>query len=86
MSITLRCIPLRFGWTLTQAGVVLGLVTGFNVLVILVFLPMMGHMLSKGNERSRDLILARISAILLVAGQTIFAVPPSITVALLSSV
>lgn len=82
MSIMLRYLPLRFGWTLTQAGVVLGLRTGFNILVLLLILPLMGYLFSKRNATSRDLIWARISATLLVVGEAVFAAAPDVAVAL----
>lgn len=82
MSIVLRYLPLRFRWTLPQAGVVLGLRTGFNILVLLLIFPLMGYLFSKRSATSRDLILARISAALLVLGQAVFAAAPDVAVAL----
>lgn len=82
MSMILRYIPLRFGWTLTQTGVVLGIRTGFNILVLLIILPVLGQILTKRKDSSRDLILARISAVLLFIGQAVFAAAPNIAIAL----
>lgn len=77
MGITLRYIPLRFGWSLEQTGMVLGVRTGLNILVLLVFLPLLGGcLLSRQDDRDRDMVLARISALLLVAGQVVLACAP----------
>lgn len=77
MGITLRYIPIRFGWTLEQTGMVLGVRTGLNILVLLIFLPLLSNfLLSRQDERDRDMVLARISALLLVAGQVVFACAP----------
>lgn len=81
MSIILRYIPLRFDWTLAQTGVILGMRTGFNILVLLLILPLMGYIFSKRNATSRDLILARLSTALLVLGQAVFAAAPNVAVA-----
>lgn len=82
MSIILRYIPLRFGWTLTQTGMILGVRTGFNILVLLVLLPALGFVLSKKYNQHRDLVLARLSAVLLVVGQVLFAAARDIALAL----
>lgn len=82
MSIILRYIPLRFDWTLAQTGVILGIRTGFNILVLLLILPLMGYIFSKRNATSRNLILARISTALLVLGQAVFAAAPNVAIAL----
>lgn len=77
MGITLRYIPIRFGWTIEQTGMVLGVRTGLNILVLLIFLPLLSNfLLSRQDERDRDMVLARISALLLVAGQVVFACAP----------
>lgn len=82
MGITLRYIPIRFGWTLEQTGMVLGVRTGLNILVLIVFLPVVStSLLSRQDGRDRDMILARISALLLVAGQAVFASAPTAAVA-----
>lgn len=78
MGITLRYIPIRFDWTLEQTGMVLGVRTGLNILVLIVFLPVVSNsLLSRQDGRDRDMILARISALLLVAGQAVFASAPT---------
>lgn len=82
MSIILRYMPLRFGWTMTQTGMVLGLRTGFNVLVLLLFLPATDYLLSKIRHQNNDLVLARLSIVLLVIGQAVFAAAPNTTTAL----
>lgn len=84
MSIILRYIPVRFGWTLTQTGMILGVRTGFNIVVLLVVLPVAGWALSKRRDANinSDLFLARLSVVLLVVGQAIFAAAPNITSAL----
>lgn len=87
MAIALRYMPIRFGWTLAQAGMVLGLRTGFNVLVLLVLVPVLGEVVMRirggGDGGDRDLVLARISAVSLVIGQAIFAAAPDAPTALL---
>ncbi|POS80555.1 hypothetical protein DHEL01_v201056 [Diaporthe helianthi] len=76
MGITLRYMPIRFGWTLEQTGMVLGVRTGLNILVLLIFLPLVAtSLLSRQDDR--DVVLARASAILLVAGQAVFACAPN---------
>lgn len=82
MSIILRYIPLRFDCTLAQTGVILGMRTGFNILVLLLILPLMGYIFSKRSATSRNLILVRISTALLVLGQSVFAAAPNVAVAL----
>ncbi|KAG6358864.1 hypothetical protein INS49_012383 [Diaporthe citri] len=82
MGITLRYIPIRFGWTLEQTGMVLGVRTGLNILVLLIFLPLLSNsLLSRQDDRDRDMVLARISALLLVAGQLVFACAPDVATA-----
>lgn len=82
MGITLRYIPIRFGWTLEQTGMVLGVRTALNILVLLIFLPLLGtSLLSRQDDRDRDMVLARISALLLVAGQVVFACAPDVATA-----
>lgn len=77
IGITLRYMPIRFGWTLEQTGMVLGVRTGLNILVLLVFLPLLSNsLLSRQDDRDHDMVLARISALLLVAGQLVFACAP----------
>lgn len=82
MSIILRYMPVRFGWTLMRTGLVLGIRTGFNILVLLIFLPAMQYILTKYNNVHSDLALARGSMVLLVLGQAVFAAAPNIAVAL----
>lgn len=82
MGIVLRYMPLRFGWTLAQTGMALGVRTGFNILVLLTFLPFLGYVLSKHSSGDRDLSLARVSTALLIVGQILFAVAPSAVLAL----
>ncbi|KAG8168610.1 hypothetical protein KVR01_001359 [Diaporthe batatas] len=79
MGITLRYMPLRFGWTLAQTGMVLGVRTGLNILVLLVFLPVVSNsLLSTQDGRGRDMVLARASALLLAAGEAVFACAPEV--------
>jgi hypothetical protein len=79
MGITLRYMPIRFGWTLEQTGMVLGVRTGLNILVLLVFLPLVStSFLSRQDERDRDMVLARLSALLLAAGQAVLACAPNV--------
>ncbi|CAN8106000.1 unnamed protein product [Discula destructiva] len=82
MSIILRYIPTRFGWTLMQSGMVLGARTGFSILVLLLIMPSLGCFLSKKQGMNSDLVLARLSVVLLVVGHVIFAAATSITTAL----
>ncbi|KAK2615413.1 hypothetical protein N8I77_002169 [Diaporthe amygdali] len=82
IGIMLRYIPIRFGWTLEQTGMVLGVRTGLNILVLLIFLPLLSNaLLSRQDDKDRDMVLARISAILLVAGQAVFACAPNVATA-----
>lgn len=68
MNITLRYIPLRFGWTLAKAGMLLGTQTALTILVLVFLLPALGGLWSETRKDKRDLIMARGSIILLVAG------------------
>lgn len=66
---------------------ILGVRTGLNILVLLIFLPALGWLLlstcKKDDKPHRgDLLLARISAVLLFVGQAVFAAAPNITLAL----
>ncbi|KAL1867715.1 hypothetical protein Daus18300_006271 [Diaporthe australafricana] len=82
IGIMLRYIPIRFSWTLEQTGMVLGVRTGLNILVLLIFLPVLSNsLLSRQDDRDRDMVLARISALLLVAGQAVFACAPNVATA-----
>lgn len=82
IGIMLRYIPIRYSWTLDQTGMVLGVRTGLNILVLLIFLPVLSNsLLSRQDDRDRDMVLARISALLLVAGQAVFACAPNVATA-----
>ncbi|KUI61057.1 hypothetical protein VP1G_08216 [Cytospora mali] len=84
LGITLRYLPIRFGWTLTGTGIILGVRTGINIAVLLIILPVLaGAALSKYDNQDRDLILARTSAVFLVTGQVVFASAQNDTAALL---
>lgn len=64
--------------------VILGTRTAFNIVALLVLLPVISSvMLSNRTNNDRDLILARICAVFLVAGQTLFAFAPDPRAALL---
>lgn len=83
INIVLRFIPVRFGWTITQTGMMLGARTSLNILALVAFLPFLGYILSKicrGYER--DLLLARISSVLLVVGQATLAAAPNLAAAM----
>lgn len=86
-DMVLRYVPARFGWTLAQAGMLLGARTGLTILVLLVVLAvgtprawlrtMMG---GTRNKEKRELVLARVSVVLLVAGLTTLAAAVNIIV------
>lgn len=92
MNLMLRYVPLRFGLTLAQTGMVLGLQTAVSALALPLLVSRVagwcwrraaalkngGH----GGGRDLDLVLARVSAVLLVAGQALFAVAPTTAPAL----
>lgn len=82
VNLTLRYVPLRFGWTLTQTGMMLGVRTTLNILVLLVGLPALGSIVARQAGEGHDLVLARISTVLLFVGQAVFAVAPNMPVAL----
>lgn len=85
MSTALRYMPLRFGWTLAQAGMALGARTGLNMLVLLAFLPLLQRVLARkhrGDRRHVVVSLARVSTALLAAGQVLFAAAPTAVLAL----
>ncbi|KAF3760480.1 hypothetical protein M406DRAFT_72971 [Cryphonectria parasitica EP155] len=83
MSIALRYIHLRFGWTITQAGMALGVRTGLSILVMFVFRPALGGFLNRiRGGWNRDLMLARISVMFLLVGQCVFAAAGSMPMVL----
>lgn len=84
MSIVLRSLPLRLGWTLAQAGKALGARAALNALVLLAVLPPLRRALSGTTHGARDpdLWLARASAVLLAAGQVVLAAAPGAVAAL----
>lgn len=64
--------------------VILGIRTAFNLVVLLILLPVASSvMLSSRANNDRDLILARMSAFFLVAGQTLFSFAPDPRLSLL---
>ncbi|KAI3395476.1 hypothetical protein diail_1262 [Diaporthe ilicicola] len=82
IGIMLRYMPIRYGWTIEQTGMILGVRTGLNILVLLIFLPLLStSLLSRQDDRDRDMVLARLSALLLVAGQAVFACAPNVATA-----
>lgn len=93
MSLMLRYVPLRFGLTLPQTGMVLGLQTAVSALALPLLVSRVAGWWSRrraaalknsggGGGRDLDLVLARVSAALLVAGQVLFAVAPTVAPAL----
>lgn len=52
MNITLRYVPVRFGRTLAEAGMILGARTGLNVFVLVLLLPCLGSLLSSLSTTS----------------------------------
>lgn len=68
MNIFLRYMPVRFGWALAETGMLLGVGAGLSAFVIVGLLPFSPHLFSKIRQERRDLIAARVSMALLVAG------------------
>lgn len=92
-DMVLRYVPARFGWTLAQAGMLLGARTGLTILVLLLILAagcsIPPRLLSRAsrlrtimgrtsNKEKRDLVLARVSVVFLVAGLTTLAAAANI--------
>lgn len=86
MNIILRYIPVRFGWTLAQTGMLLGARTGLTILVLAVALPLSTWFFSKTRREKRDLVMARVSIAVLVAGYMTLAAATSIIVAVVGLV
>lgn len=91
-DISLQYISKRFSWPLYRTGFVLSLRAAVNVLLLLIILPGISHLLTSPpstltrilNMHShtgpgKDLLLARISAVLLVVGAFIMALGPTIS-------
>lgn len=86
MNMILRYIPVRFGWTLVRTGMLLGARTGLTILVLAVALPLSAWLFSKTRKEKRDLVMARVSIAVLVAGLMTLAAATSIVVAMVGLV
>ncbi|KAK7744493.1 hypothetical protein SLS53_003377 [Cytospora paraplurivora] len=74
MGLTMRYFPIRFAWPLWLADKIPCMYAGYNLLVLLVHIPVMSLALWQETPMDRDLILARLSIIFLVVGQFILSV------------
>lgn len=73
MGITMRYFSVRFDWPLWLADKIPVMYAGYNLLVLLVHIPVMSLVFCQESSRDRDLILARFSIALLFVGQMMLA-------------
>lgn len=80
-GITVQYFSKRFDWSIPDAGILFSAANAVNIILHLVILPLCSHILVSPRFRLRyrpetkDLFLARISAVLLVVGSLLLAWP-----------
>ena len=77
-SLALRYISKRFEWKLSQTGFLLSVRAFINILLFAVILPAISYVLLERlhfSARQKDLYIAQVSAILLVAGALLMGGP-----------
>lgn len=78
----LRYFSNRYGWKLREVGFLLSLQAAINIILILVILPALSHYLLTRclySPKSKDLILAKVSAVMLAFGALGLAMAPSVS-------
>ncbi|KAH6722247.1 major facilitator superfamily domain-containing protein [Leptodontidium sp. 2 PMI_412] len=86
INLLLRYISRRFNWKLSEAGFLLSLRAFVNIILLLIIIPVFSHILVKYfhlSSRAKDLLLARVSVIILVAGALFIAASPTIGLTIL---
>ncbi|KAH7356776.1 major facilitator superfamily domain-containing protein [Rhexocercosporidium sp. MPI-PUGE-AT-0058] len=86
INLLLRYISRRFNWKLSQAGFLLSLRAFVNIILLLIIIPIFSHILVRYfnfSSRAKDLLLARASVIILVAGALFIAASPTIELTIL---
>lgn len=81
IGLLLRYISRRFNWKLSDAGFLLSLRAFVNIILLLIIIPVFSHALVKYfhlSSRAKDLLIARGSVIILIAGSLFIAASPSI--------
>jgi len=78
LGIMAQYISVKYQWSLTEVGAVVGARTGFSILVILGGLPLVAHMLRRRDARVRDLHMAQVSAAFLVVGLAAVVASPNV--------
>jgi len=90
LSLALRYLPLRYGLSISQAGVLLGVRTGLSILVLVVALPLVSRLLllrrSATPAHKANLRTAQASAGFLVIGLGVFAAAPRLDAAIVGLV
>ena len=81
VGLSVRYISKRFSWKLYQTGFLLSLRALVNIILLLGIIPLISHILAKRfhySPKAKDLLLAQVSAIFLVAGAAIVAASPNV--------
>lgn len=81
VTLCVRYVSKRFDWTLSKAGFLLSLRAFINILLLLIIIPIFSHVLVKRlhlSSKAKDLILARVSVIILIIGALLIAASPTI--------
>ncbi len=81
IDLSIRYISDRFSWTLRQAGYLLSLRALINILLFFIVLPFLSHVLTchfHFSFHDKDLLLARISILILILGACIIALSPTV--------
>lgn len=76
IDLSIRYISNRFSWPLRRAGFLLSLRAAINIILLLIILPALSHFLISKRSFStkrKDLLLARISVLILVLGALLIA-------------
>jgi hypothetical protein len=88
-DLSIRYISKRFSWTLRQTGFLASLRALVNIILLLGILPALSYYLTERlhfSSQTKDLSLARYSAVMLFIGSLIFASSPNIGLAIIGLV
>jgi hypothetical protein len=89
MELSLRYISKRFSWPLRQTGFLLSLRAFVNFVLLLGILPAWPFYLTERlhfSAKTKDLTLARYSAVMLLVGASVFAASPTVGLTIIGSV
>ena len=85
VDLCIRYVSNRFAWKLREAGYLLSLRAFINIILLLAILPGVSYYLTKRRHftsRMKDLILAQLSAVMLLGGALLLAASPTIGLAI----